>query len=34
MREAEQPGMQAETVEGVVAIAIFRVATNGMSHIG
>ena len=25
--------MQAEAVDGVVAISVFRVATNGMTHI-
>lgn len=33
MEEAEAIGMEAETMDGVVAIAIFYVAANGMAHI-
>ena len=34
MGEAEQPGMQAEPMNRVVAVAIFAVAADGMAHIG
>ena len=34
VREAQQPRMQTETVQWVVAIAVLRVATHGMAHIG
>lgn len=31
--KAQQEGMQAKTVQGVVAIAILGVATDGMPHV-
>ena len=34
MMEAEQPGMKTEAVQGIVAIAVFRITTDGMAHIG
>lgn len=34
MIEAEPIGMKAQTPDGVVAIAIFQVATHGMPHVG
>ena len=33
MMEAEQPGMKTKAVQGVVAIAIFRITTDRMAHI-
>ena len=33
MIETQQPGVQTETVQRVVAVAVFAIATNGMSHI-
>lgn len=34
MGEAKHIGMQTETVQGVVAIAIFHVTTHRVPHIG
>ena len=34
MREAQQPGMEAQTVDGIVAIAVFGIAAYGMAHVG
>lgn len=34
MFEAKYVGMQAETMAGIVAIAVLRVTTDGMAHIG
>jgi hypothetical protein len=33
MREAQEPGMQAQTVDGIVAIAVFGIAAYGMPQI-
>lgn len=34
MPETKHAGMEAEAVDGIVAIAVFRVAADGMAHIG
>lgn len=34
MGEAEEEGMEAETAKGIAAIAILRIATDGMGHVG
>ena len=34
MEEAQQVGMEAEAVDGVVAIAVLHIATYGMPHVG
>ena len=34
MVETKQESMQAQAVHRVIAVAIFRVATNRMSHVG
>ena len=34
MREAKQPGMQAQAMKRVVAVAVFRIATDRVTHIG
>jgi hypothetical protein len=33
MMEAQQPGMEAETMQGIVAIPILHVATDRMPHV-
>ena len=33
MEEAQHVGMQAQAVDGVVAVAVLHVATNGVSHV-
>ena len=34
MIEAQEPCVQAQTVKGIVAVAVFGVATDGMAHVG
>ena len=33
MVETQEPGMQAQTVQGIVAITVFRIATHRVPHI-
>ena len=33
MMEAEQPSMQTQAMQGIVAVAVLRVTTNGVPHI-
>ena len=33
MHHAQHIGMEAESVERIVAVAVFHVATHGMSHV-